>query len=74
MSETEKFPSAIVWRQSVFVNDFKCNRCGALLWKDDDGTSDLLIENKPLSELPGLYCRRCGNLVARVTEDVSKND
>lgn len=58
--------TAMIWRKSVYKNEFKCNRC-ALQLADSAGK---LLEGKTRLGTrfgkPFVFCRRCGNPVMRI--------
>ena len=58
--------TAIIWRESVYKNDFRCNVCKAALFNADTKTvkDEVLIDET--TNL--MYCPDCKNLVARIQE------
>lgn len=64
---------AIIWRESVYKNGFKCNECGAQIADSETGEP---LDNTPFSPLGNfLFCPSCLNPVAQlevvdVSEDV----
>lgn len=57
--------TAIVWRESVYKNDFKCNKCGHVVankkgWPADDTLYD--------PDGQWLFCPECHNCVGREKE------
>ena len=54
-----------IWRESVYFNNFKCNKCGTKL-ADDNGN---FLEGKLEANLfDVIRCAKCHNLVARFEE------
>ena len=64
------FSKAIVWRESIYMNNYLC-KCGKKLWSDGDAAGDLLVD----IDNGGMYCPECGWLVAYLTtEDQAMKD
>ena len=57
---------AIVWKKSIYDNNFSCS-CGAKLWDIDknEETENLGVDEKTMTDC---YCMKCKNLVAKVKE------
>jgi len=54
--------TAVVWRESVYKNNFRCSHCGTpLLNPATKAHTDELMINP---EGTALYCGKCGTLVA----------
>ncbi len=53
---------AIIWRQSVMENGYRCTVCGKRLYKLDKPTKYLETMNNYA------YCRKCGMCVAKMQE------
>lgn len=53
---------AYIWRESVYKNQFKCNKCGAKLFKADK--MKLTKNVRHIDEW--VFCSKCGNPVARI--------
>ena len=61
---------AIVWKKSIYDNDFQCTVCGAELWKNGKPTDKLMVSGIT-AESP-CFCSICHNLVA-VIKPLPKN-
>lgn len=76
MANKSKLVEAVVWRESVYRNKFKC-MCGTLLFNyETSHTTEAVVKQKlPIDGKNYLYCKNCGRAVAFVEmrEDVSKN-
>ena len=51
--------NAIVWRESIYKNDYKCS-CGKVLFENNDIAKDVLVD----VERDELYCPNCMKRVA----------
>lgn len=60
----------IVWRESVYKNDFKCNNCGLDLMKDGEMNQNILSDRQGKY----LFCPRCKNMVAMVKGEMEVPD
>lgn len=54
--------TAIIWRKSIFENDYKC-KCGKVLYARGKVSDDVLVD----TETDTLYCPVCKWNVAKVT-------
>lgn len=60
---------AIIWRKSVYMNKFKCNKCGNILADEQGNPTDNTGFNADLSKRQDiLYCCRCRNAVAVIKD------
>lgn len=57
----QRIKNAIVWRESVFKNDFKCS-CGKVLFENDQIPDDMLYDT--FDDL--LVCPVCRKTVAKL--------
>lgn len=56
-----KKKTIFIWRESVYMNDFKCNICGnKVAHKTGEPMSDTLVGQ----DTQTLYCSKCMNPVA----------
>lgn len=53
---------AIVWKESIYKNDFKC-KCGAVLADENGKPTDNVGVNGENSDDPRLFCIKCKELV-----------
>lgn len=61
---TKKY-DAIIWKQSVMENDFRCTKCGRQLFRDGELADDVLIEqNRTAAKV---ICPGCRQHVAMLT-------
>lgn len=62
---------ALIWRKSVYQNNFKCNQCGEQIANEDGEPRD----DAPFSLMGNtLHCPKCLNPVARMeTVNVSED-
>lgn len=60
----------IVWRESVYKNNFKCNKCGLDLMKDGELNQTIRTDKGGKR----LYCPRCGNGIAVITGEIEVPD
>lgn len=60
--------NVVVWRESVYKNKFKCNRCGHQVGDAETGAikGDTLVDEK--NGCPYIYCSKCKNPVAYFKE------
>lgn len=58
--------TAIIWRKSVYENDFRCNVCKAALFNADTMTvkDEVIIDEEKQS----MFCPDCKNKVAHIQE------
>lgn len=59
--------TALVWRESVYKNNFRCSHCGAQLWDaaNDQPTANLGYD----PDIPNnLHCMKCKTCVATMKE------
>ena len=56
--------NAIIWRESVYKNDFTCG-CGKVLFENGNVVNDVLYD--PQSDL--LVCPNCLKVVAKITTE-----
>ena len=62
--------NALIWRESVYKNDFVCT-CGHKLYNVDEDELDAVI----FEDTKGVYCPECNSMVAIITtveEDTPK--
>ena len=52
--------TAIIWRKSIYENDYKC-KCGMTLYANGKVSDDVLVSDN------SLYCPICGWCVAKLT-------
>ena len=64
MAKKKKIKNAIIWRESVYNNDFVCS-CGKVLFENNQLPGDLLYDN--FEDL--IVCPNCRKVVARVTTE-----
>ena len=59
--------TAFFWENSVYTNQFKCNKCGTKL---ADKTGKLKVKRVIISKqsAPFILCRHCGNPVIKAVE------
>lgn len=57
---------AYIWRESVYKNGFKCNRCGTRLFDNGEPTDALAL----VKGTERCVCTNCGEYVARYKEGV----
>lgn len=56
--------NAIIWRESVYHNDFKC-KCGKVLFANNNVVEDVLYD----TENDLLICPKCLKVVAKITTE-----
>ena len=56
---------ALVWRESVYKNDFRCNVCGKKLF-DVKGGAVKCVKIKAVNGRKLGFCRRCNNPVFHI--------
>lgn len=60
----------IIWRKSIYENDFKCNSCGMDLMKDGELNQTILSDR----EGKYLFCPRCKNMIAMTKGEMEVPD
>lgn len=74
---------AVVWKQAIYFNNFKCTKCGtSLLDKDNNFISDEILVNehevknfeKGKIDSFKCFCPKCKDYVAYVAKVDSKDD
>lgn len=67
---------AIIWRESIYKNHFKCNKCGTKLFNARMGKpTDYLCVDAEASETGTVFafCGKCLNVVAQIQQDVNED-
>lgn len=68
---------AIIWRESIYKNNFKCNKCGTKLFNARTGQpTDNLCVDAEASETGTImaFCGKCLNVVAQIQQNVNEDD
>lgn len=58
---------AIIWRESMYKNGFKCNECGNPCATEKNGKVEILDDVLFDVHTDRLYCPKCGNYIAKMT-------
>ena len=56
---------AIIWRESIYKNHFKCNKCGTKLWNEDTNTA---TDDLGTAGTKWMFCMNCRNNVAFIAD------